>query len=190
MNGGREISGALSLVLPKESVPGPPKGNALWAIDRRKICTDLPRYNPALQSLSGIRGCLKFRAFRFACTPWAIIRPRDVGDAVPYRVVRKCGQRLVFSAQRPELTARKRPRSETRGFGGSDVYPPGIHTSEQHQTQVTPYPFVRIAPKALFSLESEGFLFGKHKKKPLRRPAGAAGEKITSRRTNNGLTLC
>ena len=33
------------------------------------------------------------------------------------------------------------------------------------------------APKALFSLESEGFLFGKHKKKPLRNLAGAAGEK-------------
>ena len=30
-------------------------------------------------------------------------------------------------------------------------------------------PRVPLAPKALFSLESEGFLFGKHKKKPLRK---------------------
>ena len=73
-------------------------------------------------------------------------------------------------SQQPKLTARKRPRSEIRGFGGLHVYPSGIRSPEKQPTRVTTHPLVRIAPKAPFSLESEGFLFGKHKKKSLRNP--------------------
>ena len=75
------------MVLAKESPPDPERKVAL-AFSRRKICTDFSA--AAVRrcvSLNGIRGRLKFRAFRFACTPWAIIPRRDVGDAVPYKVL-------------------------------------------------------------------------------------------------------
>ena len=75
------------MVLAKESPPGPERKAAL-AVNRREICTDfsaVPVRRCAF--LNGIRGCRKFRAFRFACTPWAIIPRRDVGDAVPYKVL-------------------------------------------------------------------------------------------------------